>query len=125
MAALLDAGFEVPEPLRDDPSNLWRTKYYDQIAFMGRNEELRLGDSEPNAGVFDPFKSVFRTRDAKKYFEYMPESETAGKSEAELKEYFKRTWRTFQISDHLLMWMELKVDFSDDYLQRLEDDARA
>jgi hypothetical protein len=27
-------------------------------------------------------------------------------------------WRTFQMSDHLPMWVELKIDYSDDYLAR-------
>ncbi len=28
-------------------------------------------------------------------------------------------WRTFQISDHLPMWIELRMDFGDDYLEEI------
>ena len=27
-----------------------------------------------------------------------------------------KQWRTYQMSDHLPMWIEVRVDFSDDYL---------
>ncbi|NMC12210.1 MAG: hypothetical protein GYA34_04940 [Chloroflexi bacterium] len=32
------------------------------------------------------------------------------------KEY--RNWRTCKMSDHLLIWVELNVDFGSDYLMR-------
>ncbi|MDV7187206.1 endonuclease/exonuclease/phosphatase family protein [Lutibacter sp. TH_r2] len=35
----------------------------------------------------------------------------------ELFEYYYKTWKTFQISDHLPMWVEIKVDHSEDYLK--------
>ena len=31
---------------------------------------------------------------------------------------FTGSWRTFQISDHLPLWVELKIDFSDQYLKK-------
>jgi hypothetical protein len=33
-------------------------------------------------------------------------------------EYFEQ-WRTWQMSDHTPLWIELKIDFTDDYLDRL------
>ena len=30
-----------------------------------------------------------------------------------------KDWRTYQMSDHLPMWIELRVDFSREYLERL------
>lgn len=38
---------------------------------------------------------------------------------ASRREYYEREWRTYQISDHLPLWVELDVDFTDDYLNRL------
>jgi len=35
------------------------------------------------------------------------------------RKYYEKEWRTFQMSDHLPMWVELKVDFSDRYLEGL------
>ena len=36
-------------------------------------------------------------------------------------EYFTGRWRTFQMSDHLPLWVELKIDFSDQYLKKQKD----
>ena len=33
--------------------------------------------------------------------------------------YFKQTYRKNQISDHLLLWTSLKIDYANDYLQEL------
>ena len=33
-------------------------------------------------------------------------------------EYFSGRWRTFEMSDHLPLWVELKIDFSDQYLRK-------
>jgi hypothetical protein len=30
-----------------------------------------------------------------------------------------RLWRTYQMSDHLPLWAELRIDFADDYLREL------
>lgn len=42
----------------------------------------------------------------------------ACKSETSLEEYYEE-WRTFQMSDHLPLWVELEIDFSDAYLEYL------
>ena len=33
-------------------------------------------------------------------------------------QYFSGRWRTFEMSDHLPFWVELKIDFSDQYLKK-------
>ena len=33
-------------------------------------------------------------------------------------QYYNGRWRTFEMSDHLPLWVELKVDFSDQYLKK-------
>jgi hypothetical protein len=35
-----------------------------------------------------------------------------------------RLWRTYQLSDHLPLWAEFNVDFSDEYLAELAAQAR-
>jgi len=42
----------------------------------------------------------------------------AGESDASLEAYYEE-WRTFQMSDHLPLWVELEIDFSDSYLDYL------
>ncbi|MEO1334510.1 MAG: hypothetical protein AAFV29_02665, partial [Myxococcota bacterium] len=37
---------------------------------------------------------------------------------------YYNTWRTFQMSDHLPMWVEIKVDFTNDYLNSLRPGRR-
>ena len=41
------------------------------------------------------------------------------KSDTELKKYYSKEWRTFRASDHLPLWVELEIDFSAEYLDRL------
>ncbi|EGB14958.1 Endonuclease/exonuclease/phosphatase [Pseudodesulfovibrio mercurii] len=40
---------------------------------------------------------------------------------AGLRDYYLTTWRTFQVSDHLPLWVELSIDFSAEYLTRLRN----
>jgi hypothetical protein len=124
---ITDAGFIVPQEIRDlgPTSTGSRERYYDQIAFLpsaGRFE------STGRAGVFDFFKTVYRDEDEAVYAEAMGESylvSSSGKirTEAGKTSYYRTYWRTFQMSDHRLMWIELKTDFSGEYLKgRAEQD---
>ena len=63
--------------------------------------------------------SVYRKEDLAVYRSYFDEKNTANKAEAAIEKYYLTSWRTFQMSDHLPLWVELKVDFSDAYLKRL------
>lgn len=38
--------------------------------------------------------------------------------------YYKSVWRSFQLSDHKPIWVELKVDFTNDYLKSLRPDEK-
>lgn len=40
-------------------------------------------------------------------------------SESEIEKYYFREWKTFQLSDHLPMWVEIKIDHSDTYLRSI------
>ena len=42
------------------------------------------------------------------------------RSEAERLAYYRKKWRTWQMSDQKLMWVELKTDFTEDYLKSLK-----
>lgn len=119
---LTDAGFVVPPELSDLPSNAIKNKYYDQIAF--RVSEDRL-DSTGKAGVFDFYESVFRNEaeDREHYIPhigkaYYETSRGKKRTASSQKTYYKTYWRTHQMSDHLPMWVELKVDYSDRFLER-------
>jgi exonuclease III len=130
-------------------SNQDQTKFYDQISFLSRNDELVLMEPDREDRVFQYFDSVFRSDDfttykpiikkrleaklkkaredlvaaisqseRKKAQSQIASLEAAEVSESSLEEYYDE-WRTFQMSDHLPLWMELEIDFSDRYLDYL------
>lgn len=155
---LEDAGFQIVA--NNEGSNKDQTKFYDQISFMPRANEIR----RRRKGVLQFFDSIFRGSD---FRSYRPEvkksvrgrleaaekviSELSGKmrksssaserekhkkkvaakreslgkwkrvlgDEAKLREYYEKVWRTFHASDHLPLWVELEIDFGDEYLERL------
>jgi len=53
-----------------------------------------------------------------------PEQDNTGRAltDEERQAYFATIWRTFQMSDHLPLWVELQIDFSDAYLGALSTD---
>jgi len=130
-------------------SNRDQTKFYDQISFLSRRNELVLMQPDRRDRVFQFFDSIFRPDDFKSYKSIIKAglqakiklakeglasatSKTkkkkaekriasltaAGKSNASLEKYYEE-WRTFQMSDHLPLWVELEIDFSDGYLDYL------
>ncbi len=105
--ALVDAGFTIPEELQQVPgSNVQKDKHYDQIALMARPR--RFGTTG-KAGVFDFYEHVFREDQQAEYRELMEQTKGT-------KAGYKQ-WRTYQMSDHLPMWCELDIDFSNEYLE--------
>jgi endonuclease/exonuclease/phosphatase family metal-dependent hydrolase len=101
--------FVIPAEIR----KLVRDKYYDQIAF---HDPKRLLRTTAKAGAFDFSRSIFRPDHANDYATEMkrqiPNLYTKNKDKKKL---FNQ-WRSFQISDHLPLWIELKIDFTDGYV---------
>jgi exonuclease III len=118
MQALESNGFIVPEGL--SASNIKLDKYYDQIAFKSRLGQVQFSG---RSGVFNPYRSIFNADQREIYYPLMrnrdilelDESGVAHDTPAN-RDYYLDTWRTFQLSDHLPMWVELKIDFSEKYL---------
>jgi len=120
MRAIIDAGFEVPEELQNLPSNIGgKKRHYDQIAFIPKRERL---ETTGLAGVLDYYRSVFKDDDETIYASQMGESYLRKRSgeprdAAGKRRYYRTYWRTHQMSDHLPMWVQLKVDFGEEYLE--------
>jgi endonuclease/exonuclease/phosphatase family metal-dependent hydrolase len=114
--ALTGAGFQIHRDLMTARSNAGRSKHYDQIAFIAPELKDRL--EECKAGVFDFYEHVYREADAEAYAADVPA--TAGGKPGRY-----RDWRTYQMSDHLPMWIELRVDFSPEYLTRIAEGEHA
>jgi len=121
MYALEGSGFVVPEEVRH-PTNINEKYFYDQIAFKTKPDELRLGGSRPNAGIFKFYEAVFKEEEFDAYKNHVKRTNNSyGRYDVAKRKKYYRTWRTFQMSDHYPLWVELKIDFSEDYLKRLAE----
>ena len=74
----------------------------------------------PNRG----YRAVYRSEGAAIYADTMgPRYQTTAKSviknPKEQSRYYLSDWRAHQMSDHLPMWVELKIDFGEEYLAAL------
>ncbi|MEM7795261.1 MAG: endonuclease, partial [Cyanobacteria bacterium P01_C01_bin.118] len=123
MDALRTNDFMIPEPLQHVPgTNVKQDKFYDQIALWTGESNRRKTYTRIvpyRAGVFDFFDVVYRTDEEEIYRPFMRKP---GSSEF----YAKYSgWRTHQMSDHLPMWVELRVDFAHEYLDEVEADIQA
>jgi len=136
MKALTDSGFVVPEAIQNPPDGK-RNSFYDQIAFMTPKGVLdHVGDGvddEQESGALPNFESVFtdeKWETYRKHFEPVRET-MRRKALAKAREKgrkapnpttpeaFYREWRTWQISDHQPLWVRLRADDSNNYLDSL------
>jgi len=119
MAALTEFGWEVPPELQTIPgSNVAKNRRYDQIALR---PDPHWFEATGRAGVFDFYQSVFRDVDEQLYEAemgpaYITTSRGNARDAAGKRTYFRTYWRTFQMSDHLPMWIEIRTDYSPEYL---------
>lgn len=112
-AALEKNDFIVPDPLRSlEGSNLSRDKYFDQIAFHDPQKLLRSTE----AGIFNFSTVLYKDDEADLHREAMEWSAPEQFKKAKDKQKFYKNWRTFQVSDHLPLWIELQTDFANNYL---------
>lgn len=127
MKALKKHGFVVPADLilKNQEikwaSNMKGDKHYDQIAFLNRTNELELGHSTNNAGVLNYYKAIYTDTMAATYHPLGARNKKWPASPEERKTYFEKEWRTWQMSDHLPLFVELQIDFTDAYLKRIRD----
>ena len=121
MKALEKHGFYIPNAIREHPSDLGKTKYYDQIAFKLKFDENMtvFSEKKQHAGAFDFTESVFTPEDLPVYREYFADKYVTDKTEKQIATYYTGNWRTFEMSDHLPLWIELKIDFSNQFLKRI------
>lgn len=103
-----DAGFFIPSPIRSVKTNTSkRARNFDQIAVSDRTNKFGFTG---RAGVFDFYKTVFKEDEEVVYAKYF--------SDKKRNNYYKTYWRTFQMSDHLPIWVEMEIDYADEYLNK-------
>jgi endonuclease/exonuclease/phosphatase family metal-dependent hydrolase len=122
MNALKKNGFTVPNEIKEHPTDLGGTHHYDQIAFNLKLDKTMtiFNEKEQKAGAFHFEETVYTEKDLDTYKAYFLDK-IAGKTDDQIKNYYMKTWRTFQMSDHLPLWVELKIDFSKQYLERMKE----
>ena len=101
--ALTNRNFKIPKSLEGTYTNAVQDKPFDQIAFLAKDVDLQMDVAK--SGTFPFFKHVYRDSDWKVY-------------QPDATESAYKQWRTFKMSDHLPLWVELGVDFGSDYLKR-------
>ena len=118
--ALEEGSFYIPQAIRNHPSDLGKTRHYDQIAFkLTRDQNMPVFNEDyQRAGAFDFSKSVYTPDDVDLYRGYFEKKNVDGRTKAQIKEYYLTYYRTFQMSDHLPLWIELKIDFSNESLKK-------
>ena len=113
MTALLKGGFTVPDELRN-PSSFAGAHYYDQIALRTQPNVVQI----ERAGCFRWDNYVFRDADHDVYKPHILQNTATGRAaRTSLAGY--RKWLTWQMSDHMPLWAEIKMDFTANYLDSL------
>lgn len=114
MKALTSNNFTVPNM---GTTSLTGTKHYDQIAFTGPVNETHMLAK----GAIQWHKAVFVEEEFTDYEQIamdIRDKPNTGKPYSDWPSEYK-TWRTHEMSDHLPIWIELEVDYSDDYLEKI------
>jgi endonuclease/exonuclease/phosphatase family metal-dependent hydrolase len=130
-SAITQNGFVIPQSLHNvPPTNVGSVpRFYDQIALKTRENNLAPSG---RGGVFDYFEVIYRDEDYDDYVSAMMDGkaeddldnqlmfDTKGRlrSEDQRQAYYRNHWRRRQMSDHLPMWLELQIDFGQDYLKK-------
>ncbi|MBN9673432.1 endonuclease/exonuclease/phosphatase family protein [Roseibium aggregatum] len=119
MQALKSNDFVVPKEIDGDEVRKEGEHYYDQIATRVRDKRFKV----VAGGMIDMFEDVFRddAADRKLYSSHVPKKDTEKNPEYAAKdaEARYRKWRTWQMSDHAPLWIEIETDFSEHYLQEI------
>jgi len=119
MEALLKGGFKIPEALQKrSGSNLEKDKFYDQIVYKEGKNKIKFSGK---AGVFDLFETVYRDDEKEQYYEDFVALMTINGKPTDMTAFTKafKEWKTYQMSDHLPLWVEFDINYSDDYLAKL------
>jgi hypothetical protein len=120
--------FTVPKTMVGRYTNVGQNHPYDQIAFIAPSLGGRLEHSD--SGTFPFFEHVFTDADEALYASamgtgYLKDGKGVDRNEKGKRSYYRDKWRTFQMSDHNPLWIELDTDFSDEYLRRLSGEKIA
>ncbi len=113
--ALLEGGVQLPESVLL-PAHVVPGRYYSLIGFVSSAREMPLADGAPPAGVVQVYEHVLRDEDLARFARTAAyrASRPAARPIAGLRKPADRLrdyqrWRTYQMSDHLPLWVELAL----------------
>ncbi len=107
MKLIEENGFFVPDTSINEPTNMSRNKYYDQIVFATRKDSFDINIL--SGGSLDFYEYVYREEDQAIYesiFSGFYRKDREPKTDQEKSRYYRR-WKSGQMSDHLIKWIEL------------------
>ena len=109
--------------LAEKPNSAGAYNYYQKV-FTARQypQYEKVIKSSLNKRIEKKREALKKTRSSSKKASLQKEIKNLQQiksSEENLKTYYKNIWRSFQMSDHLPMWVELKINFSTKYLDNL------
>ena len=129
--AITQNGFQIPQALQNiPPTNVGKKpRFYDQIALKVRPNNL---SPTGRGGVFDYFNLIYKNADYQAYVPAMMDGraeddpgnplvfDTRGnvRTDKQRRAYYRNHWRRRQMSDHLMMWLELRTDYGEEYLKK-------
>jgi hypothetical protein len=119
MKALEKGGFQIPEALlKRKGSNLKQDMFYDQIVYKEGTNKIKFSGK---AGVLNFFDIVYNDAEKELYYEDYVQVMKGNKKAANKTTYEKqfKEWKTYQMSDHLPLWVEFDVNYSKEYLESL------
>lgn len=119
MDALKSEGFVVPDAIDGAKVRKAGNHFYDQIAVRVKDKRFKVR----GGGMVQLYDDVFTDADLATYAEFMPKKdpEKDKKWRADTPEKLFAKWRTWQISDHLPLWIEIDTDFSESYLRAIAE----
>lgn len=114
MKALKGEGFVVPPEIDGKKVRKLGQHFYDQIAVRVKDDRFKI----LGGGMIDIYEDVFTDADLPLYADVIPKKdpEKDAQFKAKTPEKIYNKWRTWQMSDHHPLWIEIATDFSDQYL---------
>ena len=102
--------FDIPDSILKTVltgSNVKKDKIYDQILYYNKYKDLTF----TKAGIFDFYETVFN--DFSSYSKRILQHKAIDEKKF-------NDFRTYQMSDHLPLWVEMNTDHTEDYLNSLK-----
>lgn len=115
MQALKSRGFVVPAAIDGRKVRGPEDHFYDQIATRVKDPRFKV----VGGGMVDMFADVFRDTDEDRAIWGPRLTARDPEGDAADPAALYRKWRTWQMSDHAPLWIEIETDFADGYLAEI------